>query len=709
MTRTFAAALALSGTVSLMLARPGSQAPPEPPRTSPPNEPALVEIANGRILVRYHGGVIFEGMISGAAGMARAAVNVYRTADAVDQVIALTASSSAGPLEVSGTVTGSAEAFPAEADRPLRGLPIVRHASGLSRSLRNHAVYDRRWDWALSVDDQPRTRTRVTPVADTAEGRTFRLEAHGREILLRFRPRFYQQHRGLRYFEPWTYAIWPSPIAGWCSWFAFFDKVTEHDIKGTADVVAHALAPFGYEYVQMDDGYQRATGAPEFWLEANQKFPSGLPALAGYIKSKGLKPAIWTNAAFSQTDIADRHRDWFVRDPSGGLARGNWIDLVVDGSNPDALAALVRPIYRELRRQGWEYFKLDALRHLRYEGYNAYGGYFAAKGVDRAEAFRSYVRSVREEIGRDRFLMACWGVRPELVGIADACRLGTDGFSFAGLAQYNSFNNVVWRNDPDHIELSEREAWRSTMVTSLTGSLLLLTDKPERYLGEYAEPARRAVPVLMTVPGQLYDVDPSRSSELWRADVEVSGRDPKPFDASLETSVHLYELDIERPFGSWVVLGRTGGDIERIPFDELGLDPSKEYAVFDYWEKRLLGTFSGSFAPGQVPPRYNSQVFVIRERVPHPQVLSTSRHITGGGVDLVDLAWDGARLSGRSHVVAGDPYEIYVTVPAGYAVGLATCGGVPAEAPRRDGAVAQLACRSDASRDVDWSVSFRRE
>ena len=268
---------------------------------------------------------------------------------------------------------------------------------------------------------------------------------------------------------------------------------------------------------------------------------------------------------------------------------------------------------------------------------------------------------------------------------------------------------MVWRNDPDHIELSEREAWRSTMVTSLTGSLLLLTDKPERYLGEYAEPARRAVPVLMTVPGQLYDVDPSRSSELWRADVEVSGRDPKPFDASLETSVHLYELDIERPFGSWVVLGRTGGDIERIPFEELGLDPSKEYAVFDYWEKRLLGTFSGSFAPGQVPPRYNSQVFVIRERVPHPQVLSTSRHITGGGVDLVDLAWDGARLSGRSHIVAGDPYEIYVTVPAGYAVGYATCGGVPAEAPRRDGAVAQLACRSDASRDVDWSVTFRRE
>ena len=705
MTRTFAAVLALSATIPLLAA----QGPVPSPGAPPPNEPATVELATDRIVIRYHGNVIFEGAISGRAGLARATVNAYRTAGAVDQVIALTASSSAGPLEVSGIVTASAEAFPAEADRPLRGMAVVRHSSGLSRSLRNQAVYDRKWDWALSVDDQPHTRTRVTPVLETAAARTFRLDVSGREILLRFRPRFYQQHRGLRYFEPWTYAIWPSPVAGWCSWFAFFDKVTEADVRRTTDVVASVLAPFGYEYIQVDDGYQRATGAPEFWLRANQKFPSGLAALAGYIKSKGLRPAIWTNAAFSQTDIAEQHKDWFVLDPKGGLARGNWIDLVVDGSNPDALAALVRPIYRELRSQGWEYFKLDALRHLRYEGYNSYGGHFAGKGVERAEAFRSYARSVREEIGRGRFLMACWGVRPELVGIADACRLGTDGFSFAGLAQYNSFNNVVWRNDPDHIELSEREAWRSTMVTSLTGSLFLLTDKPERYLGEYAEPARRAVPVLMTVPGQLYDVDPSRSAEMWRAEVEVSGRDPKPFDAGLEPGAHLFQLDIERPFGSWVVLGRTGGEMERIPFDELGLDASKEYMVFDFWEKRLHGTFARSFAPGAIPARYNSQVFVIRERLPHPQLAATSRHITGGGVDLVDLSWDGTRLSGRSRLVAGDPYGIYVTVPAGYALEEASCAGATTEAPVRDGALARFICRADTSREVGWSVSFRRE
>ena len=430
--------------------------------------------------------------------------------------------------------------------------------------------------------------------------------------------------------------------------------------------------------------------------------------MADYIRQKGLKPGIWTNATFSQTDIARQHKEWFVLDPGGEPARGNWIDHIVDGSNPAALDALVRPIYRELRAEGWEYFKLDALRHLRYEGYNANGGYFAKKGVPLVDAYRSYVRSVREEIGRDRFMLACWGVRPELVGLADACRIGTDGFSFAGLAQFNSFNNVVWRNDPDHIELSEREAWRSTMVTSLTGSLFMLTDKPERYRTDFVEPARRAAPVLVTVPGQLYDVDASRSSQIWRADVEVSGRDPKPFDAGLEPAAHLYLLEVNRPFESWVVLGRTGGDLDRIAFDQLGLDTAREYLVFEFWEKRLLGSFSRSFVPGALPATFNSQVFVIRERAAHPQLIATSRHITGGGVDLISTEWaqDSRRLSGRSRAVARDPYELYVHVPPGFEPVAAECDGA-STAFQREGSVARWGCRADTSREIAWSVSFR--
>ena len=85
----------------------------------------------------------------------------------------------------------------------------------------------------------------------------------------------------------------------------------------------------------------------------------------------------------------------------------------IDASNPEALQNVVRPLFQGFRSQGWEYFKVDGLRHLRYEGYNANKDYFDRKKLDRVEAYRRYVETVRDVIGRDHFMLGCWGIRPE--------------------------------------------------------------------------------------------------------------------------------------------------------------------------------------------------------------------------------------------------------------------------------------------------------
>jgi hypothetical protein len=673
---------------------------------APPNAPAQVKVDGGTLEIVYHGRTIFSGRIENAADLDRLTTNNFKVGDAVHQVVAFSAKTWDKPVVLSGLISGSEESFPCESDRNPRSPAIVRHSSGLSKSLLNQAVYDRKWDWVLSVDDQPRTRTIIKPDDSSTTVNRFSLRAQGYEIVLRFQPRFYQTHRGLEHFEPWTYRVWDKPIVGWCSWFAFFDKITEQDMLRTTDVLSEVLAPYGFEYVQIDDGYQRDIGLPELCLEPNEKFPHGLDYLASYIKRKGLKPGIWTNAAFAQTEFAEKHKDWFVLDGKGSVAKGNWIRHILDASVPAALDAIVKPIYRGLREDGFEYFKVDALRHLRYEGYNAFSGHFQKKRLDVTAAYRRYVQTIREVIGRDFFMLGCWGVRPELVGIIDGCRLGTDGFSFAGLSQYNSFNNVVWRNDPDHIELSEAEAYRSTMVTSLTGSLLLLTDRPEVYRTPVVESAKRSAPVLFTLPGQIFDVDPSRSQNLWRVDAEVSGKEPKVFDAGLVSGCHLYLLEVNRPFEDWMVLGRTGGENTAINFEDLGLDREREYFVFEFWSRKLLGAFSGAFPPGEVDPKFNCQVFCIRERHAHPQVLATNRHITGGGVDLVDVTWESSRLSGKSRVVGGDAYELFISVPPGFALDRAECEGAAVLECRRDGAVLRIGLKSDQSREIAWTVHF---
>lgn len=679
-----------------------SRRPGAPPGV-PPNEPAKVLVIGTKIQVIYGGADIFSGEVRSPESGFEARTNVYRSGDKLSQVILLIPKGGA-QVGLSGTVRGSTESFPCEADRRDRGPVMVRHSSGLSRSLLNRAVYDRLRDWAFSVDGGPRAV--VQPAGEDTTSRIYGLEAEGGEIVLRFRPRFYQVHRGLRFFEPWKYEVWPRPVAGWISWFAFFDRVTERDIVDTADVLAEVLLPFGYEYLQIDDGYQSGEGRPELWLNANAKFPRGLGFLPQYIKSKGLRPGIWTNVAFKQADFAESHRDWFVTDALGKPARGSWVELSLDASNPRALDAIVRPVFRGLRGMGWEYFKVDALRHLRYEGYNAHADYFRRKKLDLLATYRRYVEAIRNEIGRDVFLLGCWGIRPELIGLIDGCRVGTDGFSYAGLAQFNSWNNIVWRNDPDHIELND-DRYRSTLVTSLTGSVLLLTDKPSFYRTGDIRPAKRAAPVLWTLPGQIFDVDPSRSDALGRVDTEVSGSGPRVFDAGLAPTCDLFLLEVNRTFEDWVVLGRTGESATEIRFADLGLDPLREYFVYEFWSGRLLGSFTGGFGPGPLDHVFRSQALIIRERKARPQVLSTSRHVTGGGVDLADVRWMDGVLSGRSRLVAGDPYEIVITEPEGLRLeGFEADGAAPQEV-KREGIVLRIRLAAAGSREISWAARFK--
>ena len=88
-----------------------------------------------------------------------------------------------------------------------------------------------------------------------------------------------------------------TPPLGWNSWNTFGADIHEELIRETADVfVSEGLLDAGYEYVVIDDLWE----APErvdgrlTWDAA--KFPHGIPALADYVHSKGLKFGIYSCA-----------------------------------------------------------------------------------------------------------------------------------------------------------------------------------------------------------------------------------------------------------------------------------------------------------------------------------------------------------------------------------------------------------------------------
>ena len=609
-------------------------------------------------------------------------------------------------FECVGEIHGNDESIACESEPVDECLKVVRHTIGKSYSLLNNAVYDRSGDWLLSLD-KITAKVKIIPTEDN----NYQVQSNGFEIIIRFRPDYYRKYRGLHYFTPSEYSVWKKPIAGWCSWFAYFDQITENDIHKTADVLAEKLKAYGLDYLQIDDGYeQNPIGLPDTWLHPNFKFQSGLQALSKYIQSKGLIQGIWTNVSFADSAKAFQHKQFFVQNGKDEPASGNWVGYIMDGSKPATKQELLVPVYKELNREGWQYFKLDALRHLKYEGYNSNKNYFEKNRTDRNKAFRSVVRTVRQEIGKDHFLLACWGIRPELTGLVDGCRIGNDGYSYAGLAQFNSYNNIVWRNDPDHIVLSEKEAFRSCTATSLTGSVFMLTDKPEKYDNTVLlEAAKRSIPVLYTQPGQVYDVDPSRSSLIGLTDLEMSGSGPRPFDASSTTTTGLFALEISKPFENWLVLGRLDERDKMIKMKDLGLDEKKEYQVFEFWTKKYLGSFSKQFEPGPIDSSYHCQVFCFREKKEHPQVLATSRHISCGGVDLQEVQWKANVLEGSSRLVANDDYRIYIYEPVQTEFGSVTLEDAHAVIKNeKSGLVRTLVIHSAVGGIINWKIYYKQ-
>src|SRR5438874_1656440 len=85
-----------------------------------------------------------------------------------------------------------------------------------------------------------------------------------------------------------------TPPMGWNSWNFFAGKVTDKDIRDTADLlVSTGMRDAGYVYVNIDDTWEGGRDE-QGRIKTNEKFPD-MKALADYVHSKGLKLGIYSS------------------------------------------------------------------------------------------------------------------------------------------------------------------------------------------------------------------------------------------------------------------------------------------------------------------------------------------------------------------------------------------------------------------------------
>jgi hypothetical protein len=175
------------------------------------------------------------------------------------------------------------------------------------------------------------------------------------------------------------------------------------------------------------------------------------------------------------------------------------------------------------------------------------------------------------------------------------------------------------------------------------------------------------------------------------------------------------DLFVRKPAHKWSVLAvfNFTGSAERkftATLDaakDLRLDPNKEYVVYEFWSRQLIGTFKGNFVTRSLAP-YDCDIYSIVEKQDRPVLVSTSRHVRQMAFDIKDLAYDGQQriLRGVSRAVAGDPYQLRIYVPDGFAARrVELSGGLPATMAT-DGSLLRVDYTSSTGQDVEWKVFF---
>lgn len=95
-----------------------------------------------------------------------------------------------------------------------------------------------------------------------------------------------------------------------------------------------------------------------------------------------------------------------------------------------------------------------------------------------------------------------------------------------------------------------------------------------------------------------------------------------------------------------------------------GLNPDKEYYIYDFWNDRFLGKFSGNSRFEQNLRKGEARQMAVREVENNPQVLSTDRHLMQGYLELSDIMWNEAsrELSGKAEIIGGEPLHIILAL-----------------------------------------------
>lgn len=523
-------------------------------------------------------------------------------------------------------------------------------------------------------------------------------------FFINLRMQYYKEHLGYRYYEPWKSKPKMDSVSGWCSWEAYRRDISIGRIDEISRFLEENLKDYGLKYIQVDDGYQNmplpynASGSlADGWMDTDrEKFPGGHQSIVETIEGHGFLPAIWTNVNITNPDFPRLHPDSLLWHNNRPL-NGQWIDYVLK-CTPETLQKEILPAFKGFRKLGYRYVKIDAIRHLLFDGLHEYVRLGKMTNEEAQARFRAFMEITREGLGEDVYYLASWGVMQEAVGAVDACRIAMDANpTWAGIrmqlfesARWFHTQRILFLNDPDHVCARTKADWAKSVLSliSLSGELYMLSDSEDAYNAEKLDIIRKTLPPLTTRTAETGPLDvsypaytwtklhgfavqshenPVKAEEISTDDVyNMAGIFPTMNDSHPFSS--LWAFHIAHLHDAWCVMGRFAIMPLRestVEFSVLGLEPGREYAAFDFWEQKYLGIVKNvikckALSVGQC------QIIALHPIQDRPILLASSRHVSMDAVSVLKNEWDGRSLTIKVGGVTGTTENYYFYLPAGF-------------------------------------------
>jgi len=251
---------------------------------------------------------------------------------------------------------------------------------------------------------------------------------------------------------------------GWWSWTAYYAAINEGETLANADWLSQHLNSLGYNFFQIDEGYQYARG--EFATANATQFPDGMRFVAHHILRDGLTVGLWT-APFevsSRAWVYEHHKEWLVHNAQGQpipledvWRQGVDTLYALDTTHPGAQQYL-RQTYKTLVHEwGVRFIKLDFMDTTAIEGF------YYRPNTTALEAQRIGLQVIRDTVGDDVILDKDGSPMLNPVGIVDTGRLSADtGHSFLrsktaapGIAARFYMNGNFFISDPDAFNITD--------------------------------------------------------------------------------------------------------------------------------------------------------------------------------------------------------------------------------------------------------------